>query len=803
MSMQKDQHTQRHFLSHTLTHLGAVFFIFVVAFIIGYTNHVPVTVERNHLSAADFFSLSLLGTSSKSLLEINSLENFKLIAESNSFATATPVYVSFSVFPGLVDCSGGEPRTRVNFAVFPTGTGSFTLSKSAFGVSNISSGGHTLPNGSYLWVGTPSAGYTALGDTSGTFELHALCSNAIALSTWEVATSTSDIPLSAFIATTTSEKLTSSDLLIPATVPTSFATSTSATISVSSSSNLGDTIIVPPLTTTSLPIITSPHIVRPTPVNASPTMPTREIMRPTSLRGTASPVTTGKPSLSSTSFKMFLNNQPVTDPVPSFDADTVELRLTLPEAKKVNFVARDEHSVAIPLGNAVIDELLTFRGAHVWTYAWDTTDVPEGLYRVGAHILHSDGTTRDVPPKMIRINHSQTQDNTLHKEDGSPKVMSPEERKVILTRVTAPSLCATSEECRIFCAQYKESMAQCTGFAQELVPRTIATPPSLVDNIPDERLLRVLRDATRRTRDIPDVITKPAELKSFCTDPSHVVVCANLLTQNDLATAEGIDARKATMETARAEIQKVFSDRIGTRAFIDSDGDAISDYDEINIYHTNPQDVDTNHNGIRDDAEILAHTNPLSFHATSTGLSGTSTLNTAEGEGVTMENPLVAGSVEPKLLTLADVSVAEVGIGAKGTSTAKKLTFSGNAPANSFVTLFIFSNPIVVSVKAGADGSWTYTLDKELPDGAHQVVSALTDAGGRILAKSEPLPFVKVAAAVSVGSEGLISTQEAPSLFSGSSLYTFIVIMIALVGLAFSIIGFIVHRKRDEEIPLQ
>ncbi len=802
--MHNDNRKQRHFLSHTLIHLGAAFFVFVIAVLIASTNRAPENIQGKHLSATDFFSLGALnsfGTSSGNLFETNSIQNFQFVADSRSFATSTPIYVSFSVFPGLADCSGGEPRTRVNFSAFPAGVGSFTLSKSGFGVSDISLGEHTLPNGSYLWVGTPSAGYVALGDTSGTFQLNALCSSHGGIDTFAVetvATSSSNTSGNTVIAHTTSEALIPSGSLIPATTSTTFATSSSATISVSSSSNHGDTGIVPLPPTTSSPIITPPHIVLPTPVNSLPVMPTPEIMHTTSTHNTSSSVTTGVPTASS--LKIFLDNQPVTDPVPSFNDRALELRLTLPKAKKVTFVAIDEHNVATQLDNAVIDDLLTFRDAYVWTSTLDTGALPDGLYHITAHVLQNDGTIRDVPAKMLQINHQKIEGVTL--PQGVAKLMTPEERKVMLTRVTLPSLCATPEECRIFCAQFPDSMAQCVRFAQESVTQGTLTVPSLVDNITDERLLHVLSDATKRTKDIPDIITKPAELKSFCTDPTHVTVCANLLTQNDLATAEGINARKATMETARAVIQKVWSERIGTRPFMDSDGDGISDYDEVNIYHTNPHDADTNHNGIRDDSEILAHTNPLSFHATTTTGSGTSTTSAPEGEGVVMENPLVAGSVEPKLLTVADVAVLEVGIGAKGTSTAKKLTFSGNAPANSFVTLFIFSNPIVVSVKAGADGSWTYTLDKELPDGAHQVVSALTDAGGHILAKSTPLPFVKVAAAVSVGSEGLIPTQEAPSLFAGSSLYTFIIIMIALVGLALSVIGFIVHRKREEETPL-
>jgi hypothetical protein len=46
-------------------------------------------------------------------------------------------------------------------------------------------------------------------------------------------------------------------------------------------------------------------------------------------------------------------------------------------------------------------------------------------------------------------------------------------------------------------------------------------------------------------------------------------------------------------------------------AQLDSDGDGISDSDEINVYGTDPQNADTDFDGVFDGAEIAAGTNPL------------------------------------------------------------------------------------------------------------------------------------------------------------------------------------------------
>jgi hypothetical protein len=76
------------------------------------------------------------------------------------------------------------------------------------------------------------------------------------------------------------------------------------------------------------------------------------------------------------------------------------------------------------------------------------------------------------------------------------------------------------------------------------------------------------------------------------------------------------------------------------------------------------------------------------------------------------------------------------------------LVFEGRALPNSFVTLYIFSTPVVVTVKTDEQGNWRYTLDTELEDGSHNLYVAMVNNNGRIVAKSPPVPFVKTAEAV-------------------------------------------------------
>ncbi|MEK7118453.1 MAG: Ig-like domain-containing protein, partial [Patescibacteria group bacterium] len=165
------------------------------------------------------------------------------------------------------------------------------------------------------------------------------------------------------------------------------------------------------------------------------------------------------------------------------------------------------------------------------------------------------------------------------------------------------------------------------------------------------------------------------------------------------------------------------------------------------------------------------------------------------------ENPKFAGDTKSGLLAVtAVVAVADDTLKKKATTT--KIKLSGKALPNSFVTIFIYSEPIVVTVKTDESGAWTYTLDKELSDGTHEVYSAITDTGGRILAKSEPLPFIKEAAAVSFGSTALLpSNNQAPGFFSGGSLFALIVVLIGVLGLVFVLIGVVTERHATPTLP--
>ena len=173
--------------------------------------------------------------------------------------------------------------------------------------------------------------------------------------------------------------------------------------------------------------------------------------------------------------------------------------------------------------------------------------------------------------------------------------------------------------------------------------------------------------------------------------------------------------------------------RDGLDLYKDSDNDGVSDYDEVHIYHTDPMNAHTAGGPMTDGQRILLGLDP---HSTST-------------TPVPVESPQVAGKEVKTIFAVSDIKVERH----EATTTTslpvarEEVTFSGRGLPNSFVTLYIFSTPVVVTVKTDISGAWTYTLTSELENGDHNMYVATVDAAGKIIAKSPEVPFVKTAEA--------------------------------------------------------
>lgn len=126
---------------------------------------------------------------------------------------------------------------------------------------------------------------------------------------------------------------------------------------------------------------------------------------------------------------------------------------------------------------------------------------------------------------------------------------------------------------------------------------------------------------------------------------------------------------------------------------------------------------------------------------------------------------------------------------------------AGKSEPNALVVIYIFSNdPVVISVKADANGDWNYELDRDLADGQHEAYIAVTDNAGKIISKSEPIAFVKTAqAATLIPLSELTDNQSPVERSSQQYVLIAIIIMFVCLAVALALIGFLTHKRNLDE----
>jgi hypothetical protein len=217
-----------------------------------------------------------------------------------------------------------------------------------------------------------------------------------------------------------------------------------------------------------------------------------------------------------------------------------------------------------------------------------------------------------------------------------------------------------------------------------------------------------------------------------------------------------------------------FEQRGGLKVYTDTDKDGISDYDEEVIYQTDPRKAFTVPGELTDGEKILRGLDPRS--------TSTEPIRYEEPETASLIlETLAVSAVEPhKFISSPD-----------GTDDLKELVFKGKALPNSIITLYIYSTPIIVAVKTDSNGDWTYVLDQELEDGDHKVYAAVVNNSGKVLARSNAVPFVKQASAITVDQADITKSEEAKGGFmrkyffwiSGSIVLLGLILTLIIVGL--------------------
>lgn len=271
---------------------------------------------------------------------------------------------------------------------------------------------------------------------------------------------------------------------------------------------------------------------------------------------------------------------------------------------------------------------------------------------------------------------------------------------------------------------------------------------------------------------------KSSILNGVLEDSSLNTLADNISLEFD-SRLEGLKKRIDTFEGLRRSA--------GTEdVTIDTDGDGISDFDENNLYRTDAREVDTDQDGFTDGIEIMRGFDPK---------------NPAGEVAIAYELPQDTIGLEQAEVLKVDAVFPS--IKQTGESRVVQSEIRGKALPNSYVTLYIFSTPTIVTVRTDDAGTFVYTFEKELEDGEHEVYAAVTDNSGSVIAHSKPFRFVKQAEAFTPvgGAAGGGGTLTLADLKQFELYKTVIGLGVLALGIVLLMLGFSLrHNRRDQLI---
>ena len=275
----------------------------------------------------------------------------------------------------------------------------------------------------------------------------------------------------------------------------------------------------------------------------------------------------------------------------------------------------------------------------------------------------------------------------------------------------------------------------------------------------------------------------PAEREVIVRDMIQLVRASSTATSGTSAAPLSIAVRvsnetaTSTAATSSVETPRSLAERAGLSLLLDQDADGISDYDEENLYHTDKFNPFSGGSVLSDGERLLLGLDPHSNSLTP----------------VVTESPRTAPQIE-RLFSVSDIALVTAPSSAT-TSESRKIHIRGTAPQHAFVTLYVYSTPIIVTVRTDTWGSFDYELDAQLADGSHELFVASVNDTGKVLATSAPIPFVKTAEAISYTPEAHVSSEDPVSAALLNTLPLVVVIALLTVMSVVVLIGYLRSRR--------
>ena len=245
----------------------------------------------------------------------------------------------------------------------------------------------------------------------------------------------------------------------------------------------------------------------------------------------------------------------------------------------------------------------------------------------------------------------------------------------------------------------------------------------------------------------------------------------NIIVQSSglTTTGESKDEITQTIELDQKIVDLVYKD---------TNSDGISDYESKYVYNIDPtkESPVSTYEGksINASDKIL-----LGFDPTKTEL-----------VKIDKEEPLVSKAEVVPAYKIKEINLTD----------KKQISIKGQALPNSFITIYIYSTPIIVTIKTDSRGEWQYLLDKELENGDHTVYTATVNNTGNIVAQSSPYSFIKTAEAVTLKDVPIAeaSSTDKPGLMNSKNIYIILIALVMAIGITLILVG--LFTKKEIEV---
>ena len=390
-------------------------------------------------------------------------------------------------------------------------------------------------------------------------------------------------------------------------------------------------------------------------------------------------------------------------------------------------------STPIFLGRATKSE-------NIWVFYLDKKTLPIGNYSVFSKVI-KDGNTTKTAPISVYIKPTPIVKDTAVSTSETPEITEP----LILTEKVESAVVEYKnenpdtekdliEQREVYFEKDNSNTTNQTESQDNTTPTIIGIDKiseELMDSEREEINLLLQRYASSLQGD-DDNIKRLALDELYKLKDSLILKAKTQTNTKDISESIAITLN----EKFSSLIEKVdkYENLLKERTELigrDTDSDGITDFDEVNLYKTDPNLTDTDNDGIIDSIEITKGFNPLNPDTEAI-------INFASPKDVNYidSEKMIVESVKPVIEINKDNEKAPV-----------LAEIKGKALPNSFVTLYIYSSPTIVTIKTDSDGNFVYTLTKELEDGEHEVYVAMTDNEGNIVVRSNPFQFVKTAEA--------------------------------------------------------